>query len=57
LLGHAAPRPCCLIAGDGNDVAHRVYRAAGFVETARRPAVGDALWSPPYRHWVLMRKA
>lgn len=55
LLGHASLNgPCCLIAGAGNGAALSVYARAGFAEVARRVAVGDAIWSPPWAEWVLM---
>ncbi len=57
LLDHAAGQgPCCLIAGAGNDAALSIYARAGFAEVARRPAIGDGFWSPPWAHWVLLQR-
>ncbi|MEY4984480.1 MAG: hypothetical protein RIR62_2746, partial [Pseudomonadota bacterium] len=44
------------ITGDGNAAALALYSRAGFAEVARRPATGDAHWSPRWRDWVLLRR-
>lgn len=57
LLDHAGQGgPSCLITGAGNGAALSLYARAGYTEVARRPAVGDAVWSPPWQDWVLMRR-
>lgn len=57
MLDHAGQGgPACLVTGDGNGAALSLYTRAGFAEVARRAAVGDALWTPPWRDWVLLRR-
>lgn len=57
LLGHAGQGgPACLITGAGNGAALALYARAGFAEIARRKAVGDAVWQPPWTDWVLLRR-
>lgn len=56
LLRQAGQGPQALITGDDNAAALALYRRAGFVETARRPAVGDALWQPAHADWVLLTR-
>lgn len=56
LLQRAGQGPQALITGDDNAAALALYRRAGFAETARRPAVGDALWQPAHADWVLLTR-
>lgn len=56
LLWQAGQGPQALITGDDNAAALALYQRAGFVETARRPAVGDALWQPDHADWVLLTR-
>ncbi|MEZ5754490.1 MAG: GNAT family N-acetyltransferase [Paracoccaceae bacterium] len=38
------------------EVALALYHAAGFTETARRPAQGDAHWQPDFPDWLLLTR-
>ncbi len=53
-MPEAGQGPQALITGSDNAAALALYRAAGFTETARRPAVGDANWPAPPDHWSLL---
>lgn len=54
MLAEAGQGPQALITGSDNAGALALYRAAGFTETARRPAVGDANWPAPPDFWSLL---
>jgi ribosomal protein S18 acetylase RimI-like enzyme len=60
MLGQAGQGPQdqtqALITGSSNASAITLYHAAGFTERARRPAVGDALWQPPFADWILLTR-
>lgn len=56
LLDQAGEGPQALITGSNNAAALALYRRAGFEETARRRAVGDALWQPGHAEWVLLTR-
>jgi len=43
-----------LITGSDNLPARTLYRAAGFAETARRPATGDRAWQLAFDDWLLL---
>lgn len=56
LLEGVAPGPAgrSVIVGDRNRAAQALYRAAGFAEIARAPALGGFGWQPPHREWLLL---
>lgn len=56
LLQAAGPGPQALITGSDNARALALYRRTGFVETARRPALGDGVWRPAHADWVLLTR-
>lgn len=56
MLDAAGQGPQALITGSDNHAALALYRSAGFTETARRPAMGDALWQPPFQDWLLLTR-
>ena len=56
MLDNAGQGPQALITGSDNHAALALYRSAGFTEIARRPAIGDAIWHPPFQDWLLLTR-
>lgn len=56
MLEQAGQGPQAVITGSDNAPALALYRDAGFAEAARRPALGDGVWQPTHRDWVLLTR-